>query len=327
MGEKEAALQQEIAELLRRAEQVDRDEDAQHGAARRGDELPAELARRESRLQKIREAKAALEAEAREQAARAGKDPTQAQPAPKAQRNFTDPESKIQKTADGFIQGYNAQAAVDATAQVIVAHDVTPMAADVGQLLPLVTAVRRTLPAAAAAGAGGCGVLLGRESAGPRGTGDRRVHRDRPAEARRAAGPRPARSAARTGLTRRARMARTLRTKIGPRGLRVSESDRRARVRPDQTRPWLPTVSPARADGGPARVGAALHGAQHPEAAHGQSRPMSAAPAPPGGARGPGRARGWSPAWLHRVRPGPSVRLAHLPKSSAVRPVVTRTDS
>ena len=117
MTEQEPALQAEIAELLRRAEQADRDEDARYGADRRGDELPADLARRESRLQKIREAKAALEAEALEQAAQGGKDPAQAAPAPKAQRNFTDPDSKIQKTADGFIQGYNAQAAVDAHAQ------------------------------------------------------------------------------------------------------------------------------------------------------------------------------------------------------------------
>ena len=145
MTEQEAVLQAEIVELLRRAEQADRDEDARYGADRRGDELPAELARRESRLQKIREAKAALEAEAREQAAQSGKAPDQAAPAPKAQRNFTDPDSKIQKTADGFIQGYNAQAAVDAHAQVIVAQDVTPMAADVGQLLPQVTAIGRTL--------------------------------------------------------------------------------------------------------------------------------------------------------------------------------------
>ena len=114
MAEQEAALQAGIAELLRRAEQVDRDEDARHGPDRRGDELPAELARRESRLQKIREAKAALEAEAREQAAQRGQGSRSGDAGPKAQRNFTDPESKIQKTGDGFIQGYNAQAAVDA---------------------------------------------------------------------------------------------------------------------------------------------------------------------------------------------------------------------
>jgi hypothetical protein len=143
MTEQETALQAEIAELLRRAEQADRDEDARYGPDRRGDELPAELARRESRLQKIREAKAALEAEAREQAAQRRQDPAPAAPAPKAQRNSTDP--KIQKTADGFIQGYNAQAAVDVHTQVIVAQDVTPMAADVGQLLPQVTAIGRTL--------------------------------------------------------------------------------------------------------------------------------------------------------------------------------------
>ena len=145
MPQQEAALQAEIAELLRRAEQADRDEDARYGPDRRGDELPAELARRESRLQKIREAKAALEAEAREQAQQAGKDPAAGTPPPKAQRNFTDPESKIQKTPDGFIQGYNAQAAVDGHAQVIVAQTVTPMAADVGHLVPLVTAITGTL--------------------------------------------------------------------------------------------------------------------------------------------------------------------------------------
>jgi len=145
MPQQEAALQAEIAELLRRAEQADRDEDARYGPDRRGDELPAELARRESRLQKIREAKAALEAEAREQAPQAGKDSAPAMPPAKAQRNFTDPESKIQKTPDGFIQGYNAQAAVDGLAQVIVAQTVTPMAADVGHLVPLVTAITGTL--------------------------------------------------------------------------------------------------------------------------------------------------------------------------------------
>ena len=145
MTQQDAALQAEIAELLRRAEQADRDEDARYGTARRGDELPAELARRESRLQKIREAKAALEAEAREQARAAGQAPAQATPADTAQRNFTDPESKIQKTPDGFIQGYNAQAAVDRHAQVIVAQTVTPMAADVGHLVPLVTAVTEAL--------------------------------------------------------------------------------------------------------------------------------------------------------------------------------------
>jgi len=141
MQEKEAALRQEVAELLRRAEQADRDEDQRDGAALRGAALPAELARRESRLQKIAEAKAALEAEARQRAQAEGKDPTQSPPPPKAQRNFTDPESKIQKTSDGFIQGYNAQVAVDAHAQIIVAQHVTPAAPDVQQLPVVVAAM------------------------------------------------------------------------------------------------------------------------------------------------------------------------------------------
>jgi transposase len=214
MQEKEAALEQEIAELLRRAEQVDRDEDAQHGPDRRGDELPAELARRESRRQKIGEAKAALEAEAREHAIRAGKDPTQASPSPKAQRNFTDPESKIQKTADGFIQGYNAQAAVDATAQVIVAHDVTPMAADVGHLLPLVTAIGRTLrqrPRQVLADAGYCSeenlLTLAEKGIAPYIATGRQKHTEGQAPALRGRPP--------ANLTRRDRMARTLRTMQG----------------------------------------------------------------------------------------------------------------
>ncbi|MGH8649865.1 MAG: transposase, partial [Burkholderiales bacterium] len=125
MGEKDAALRAEIAELLQRAEAADREEDQRHGADRRGDDLPAELERRETRLKKLAEAKAALEAEARERAAAEGRDPEAARPTDKAQRNFTDPESKIQKTNDGFIQGYNAQAAVDGEAQIIVAHGLT----------------------------------------------------------------------------------------------------------------------------------------------------------------------------------------------------------
>jgi transposase len=141
MQETEAALAAEVAALLRRAEAADQDEDARYGADQRGDELPAELARRESRLAKIREAKAALEAEARAQAQAAGKPPDAARPSDTAQRNFTDPESKIQKTTDGFIQGYNAQVAVDATAQVIVAQHVTAASPDVEQLPPIVQAL------------------------------------------------------------------------------------------------------------------------------------------------------------------------------------------
>ena len=145
MQEKDVALRQEVAELLRRAEQADREEDQRFGAEHRGEALPAELARRESRLQKLAEAKATLEAEARQRAQAAGKDPDQNPPPPKAQHNFTDPESKIQKTSDGFIQGYNAQAAVDARAQIIVAQHVTAAAPDVQQLPVVIAAIRAGL--------------------------------------------------------------------------------------------------------------------------------------------------------------------------------------
>jgi transposase len=145
MLEREGALEREIRELLRRAEETDRAEDAEYGEDRRGDELPEELRRREDRLKKIREAKAALEAEAREKARAEGKDPEKAKPAGKAQRNFTDPESRIQKTTSGFIQGYNAQIAVDTASQVIVAQHVTATAPDVGELLPAVKAISRRL--------------------------------------------------------------------------------------------------------------------------------------------------------------------------------------
>ena len=146
MRTQEAALEQEVHALLRQAEAADREDDRRYGPDRRGDELPAELARRESRLQKIREAKAALEAEARAQAQAEGRPPDSGTPADKAQRNFTDPEAKIQKTSDGFIQGYNAQIAVDGgPAQIIVAQHVTPAAPDVQQLVPVVTAITTVL--------------------------------------------------------------------------------------------------------------------------------------------------------------------------------------
>jgi transposase len=162
MSEKEKVLAGEVSALLAEAARIDREEDAEHGKDRRGDELPAELARRESRLVKIREAKAALEAEAREAAedqARAkarerGEDEATAErraseagagavPKPKAQRNFTDPGSRIMKTADGsFHQCFNGQAVVDAKCQVIVAADLNDCAADVANLIPMTEQTR-----------------------------------------------------------------------------------------------------------------------------------------------------------------------------------------
>ncbi|MGH7311006.1 MAG: IS1182 family transposase [Candidatus Rokuibacteriota bacterium] len=143
--ELEQAIQAEVQKMLDRAEAEDAADDRRLGEEVRGDELPDHLRTKQQRLAAIRHAKAALEAEAREQAQAAGKDPHTATVPDKAQRNFTDPESRIQKTRDGFLQGYNAQAAVDAEAQVIVACELTPGAADVEHLPGLVEQIRQHL--------------------------------------------------------------------------------------------------------------------------------------------------------------------------------------
>jgi len=166
---KEQQLEAQIAELranidalLTEAEQVDVQEDERFGADRRGDELPAELARRESRLAVIKEAKEALEAQAREaesarraKLAAEGRKPRQPPngrdrfaPKPEAQRNFTDPESKIMKTSDGsFHQCYNGQAIVDSTCQVIVVAQLSDQAPDAEQLAAAVEQLDQNLVA------------------------------------------------------------------------------------------------------------------------------------------------------------------------------------
>jgi transposase len=157
-----AALRANVAALLAEAEAVDAEEDERYGPDRRGDELPAELQRREQRLARIREAKQALEAEAAEReaarraeleaqgktprATRDGRDPFA--PKPGAQRNFTDPESRIMKTSDGaYQQCYNGQAIVDATAQVIVAAELSDEAPDARQLEPALAQLAQNLEA------------------------------------------------------------------------------------------------------------------------------------------------------------------------------------
>src|SRR5229473_1570060 len=113
MEETEKRLREEVRDLLKQAEAVDEEEDKRYGRDRHGEELPEELQRRETRIARIREAKKALEERAREKASSEGKDPEESKPAPKAQYNFTDPESRILKGSDGFVQGYNTQIAVE----------------------------------------------------------------------------------------------------------------------------------------------------------------------------------------------------------------------
>jgi hypothetical protein len=126
--------------LLAQAEAADAAEDAEYGADRRGDELPAELQRRESRLERIREATRALKASAKDEAAATGESVESAKPDPKAQYNFMDPESRIMKAPDGFVQGYNVQVAGDER-QLIVGQGVTQDTHDKKQLVPMITTI------------------------------------------------------------------------------------------------------------------------------------------------------------------------------------------
>jgi hypothetical protein len=160
MKAEETRLKQEIAKLLADAEAADKAEDIEHGPDRHGDELPEELARRQSRLAKIQGARKLLEertrAEATEEAARRcaeGKSPPKVPPAeavpdPKNQINFTDPESRIMKASNkGWDQCGNAQAVTNAH-QIILAADVTDQANDVKQVVPMVDQARANLDAA-----------------------------------------------------------------------------------------------------------------------------------------------------------------------------------
>ena len=145
MKEKEAQLQGEVDELLRRAQEVDEEEDKRYGRDKRGDELPAELSFREGRLEKIREAMAALEAEARAEAERAEAEGKEHPGVPddQAQRNFTDAQSRIMPGPGGrdFLQSYNCQAVVDSQHQVIVAARATNQASDKQQAVAMIEEV------------------------------------------------------------------------------------------------------------------------------------------------------------------------------------------
>jgi transposase len=146
MKDDEHSLREEVRKLLAQAKAADDEEDARYGKDKSGDELPEELSRRETRLKKIREAKRVLEERARQEAEEDGKskeEAKEAKPKDKAQYNFSDPESRIMKGADGFVQAYNAQAAVESTMQLIVAQAVTQEANDKQQVAPMVKAIEQ----------------------------------------------------------------------------------------------------------------------------------------------------------------------------------------
>ena len=159
MKEEEKRLRQEIRDLLAKAKKTDAQEDKRYGKDQRGDELPAELARREDRLRTIQAARQRLEARQREADEAQGREPGDqdrpgqsgrpfkrafGEPEARAQENFTDPDSRIMKRgSSGFEQCYNAQIAVDEAEQIIVATHITQSASDVAQLEPLMDAIEK----------------------------------------------------------------------------------------------------------------------------------------------------------------------------------------
>ena len=156
MKDEERRLREQIRRITKLAQGIDENEDAEFGPDFRGDELPEELRRRNDRIEAIRRAKKQLEAEqaAEDEASERGKHRKQTGrgsklkrpngvPRDKKQANFADPDSRImgdRKT--GFVQGYNAQIAVDGEEQIVVAAGVTQCAADNSQLVPMTRAAR-----------------------------------------------------------------------------------------------------------------------------------------------------------------------------------------
>jgi transposase len=231
MKTEEARLKDEIAKLLAEAKAADDAEDLEHGPDRHGDELPDELARRQSRLAKIQGAKKLLEERARieaaEDAARRqseGKSPPKVPPAeavpePKDQINFTDAESRIMKASNkGWDQCGNAQAVCNEH-QIILAADVTDQANDVRQAVPMADQTQANLEAAGVKEAikamlGDAGyysepnaTALKERGIEPYLATERLKHHEKVASAPRGRIPQ--------GLTAKQRMARKLRTKKG----------------------------------------------------------------------------------------------------------------
>jgi len=231
MKAEETRLKEEITKLLAEARAAEEAEDLQHGRDHHGDELPEELARRQSRLAKIQDAKKLLEERARLEAAEeAGRrqaegklpptiPPAEAVPEPTDQINFTDPESRIMKASNkGWDQCGNAQAVTNEH-QIILAADVTHQANDVRQLVPMVDQTRANLEAAGVEAAikallGDAGYYGATNAAGLEQRGivpylatERLKHHEKVASAPRGRIPK--------NLSAKQRMARKLRTKKG----------------------------------------------------------------------------------------------------------------
>lgn len=164
-----SSLEAEVARIFREAKAKDAEEDVLYGPDKRGDELPEALRTREGRLERLKEAKARLEQEAAEAAAKQaakieryqaykqatgkrlpGKPPKLVRDRDsrrdKDKANVTDPESRIMQNGSGRLQGYNAQIAVTKE-QIIVGAYVTQSANDYNELHPMIAKVKEQLKA------------------------------------------------------------------------------------------------------------------------------------------------------------------------------------
>jgi transposase len=219
MAQQEEAIRAQVKEMMAKADATDTEEDSLFGKAKRGDELPEELQRRQTRLDRIREAKQVVEERAREKAKAAGKPESEAVPEAKSQYNFTDPDSRIMKSSEGFVQAYNGQIAVEPDFQIIVGQFVTQAGNDKEQVQPMVQEIEEQsgqLPDELLADAGYCSEsnleYLESETAPDKqidayvATG-RQKHSEAPAKCPR--GPLP------KGASRVDRMRRKLQTKLG----------------------------------------------------------------------------------------------------------------
>ncbi len=284
MTSQEPRLAAEVASWLDQAEAADAAEDAQHGADRRGDETPAWMADKQRRLERIRAAKAQLEAEAKAgrsdtlgsadpdgpgpssgmQERGARRDRPADTPPDKAQRNFTDPDSRIMPSQGGFIAGYNGQIAVDAAHQIIVAQQLGTNPADFAALIPLVDQARKNLGRTLREVSGDTGFAT---EANLEAMAERRVRaylspgRIRHGETDPTAGRLLKRRLADAGDGQDDPQGRAAKSIPAP------QAGRGARVRAHQAGQRLPTVPPPRAQQGQRPVGDGLHRPQPPQAA------------------------------------------------------------
>jgi hypothetical protein len=291
MEDRAAELETEVAKWLSTAEAADAEEDKLHGRDKTGEEMPDWVADKQRRAEKIRQAKAELEAEAKaaaeaklkaeDEAARkreaegrrkGGRQaaPPSSVPDAKAQKNFTDPQSRIMKSKDGFVQAYNAQAAVDAEAQIILAQDVTQSAVDCGQLVPMTDAIEANLGCKPAQLSGRRRLLLGGQSRRAGSPQYRCLCGDRPGQRRRCRqgrGPRRAALNATGRITDASRgHARQDQGRRPCQPLPAAQATTRASVRADQAGTRVPPVPVARHRQGARRVGHRLHRPQSSQA-------------------------------------------------------------